>query len=360
MAKPMPAAEVDVTAGLVRSLLAAQHPDLAGMPVSFLANGWDNAIFRLGDSLLARLPRRELGATIIAHEQRWLPLLAPRLPVPVPAPVRVGQPGSGFPYSWSVVPYLPGIPAADAALSGRDLPVVAAQVGGFLAAMHAPAPAQAPANPFRGVPLRQRAPAFEANLALVPGRPAVAGMRRVWADALAAPAYAGPPRWLHGDLHPANILIEHGRVSAVIDFGDVTAGDPASDLSVAWMLLPLKWHGAFRAAYGNADEALWRRARGWALALGTAFVAHSADSPQLLRMGRRTLRAVLAGLRRPSARGRCGPAGPRPGHGMSRFGPRNRNVASRMDSRPSMTMSRRPSPRPRPPCGGQPNRKQSR
>ena len=307
----MPAAEVDVTAALVRALIAGQHPDLAGLPVSFLANGWDNAIFRLGDSLLARMPRRELGATIIVHEQRWLPLVAPRLPVKVPAPLRVGRPGPGFPYPWSVVPYLPGTPAADAGPADLDLPVVAAQVGGFLAAMHQPAPPDAPVNPFRGIPLGGRAATFEKSLALLSG-PAdearVAGARRAWADALAAPAYDGPPRWLHGDLHPANILTEGGQVSAIIDFGDITAGDPASDLSVAWMLLPLEWHAAFRAAYGSADEDLWRRARGWALALGAAFVANSADNPQLNRVGRRTLDAVLAGLGRHAdlVRGRAG------------------------------------------------------
>jgi aminoglycoside phosphotransferase (APT) family kinase protein len=124
-----------------------------------------------------------------------------------------------------------------------------------------------------------------------------------WADALAAPAYPGPPLWLHGDLHPANILHSEGRLSGVIDFGDITAGDPASDLSVAWMLLPLEWHAAFRAAYAAAggrgddaadDSALWRRARGWALALGIVFLAHSAGNPWLLGTGRRTLAAVLA------------------------------------------------------------------
>jgi aminoglycoside phosphotransferase (APT) family kinase protein len=137
----------------------------------------------------------------------------------------------------------------------------------------------------------------------------------MWADALAAPVYAGLPRWLHGDLHPGNILHSERRLSGVIDFGDITAGDPAADLSVAWMLLPLEWHEAFRAAYAVSraayaaaggpgddagddaadDRALWRRARGWALALGIVFLAHSAGNPELLGIGRRTLAAVLAG-----------------------------------------------------------------
>src|SRR6516164_7661202 len=191
MANPMPAAEVDVSAGLVRRLLAGQHPDLAGQPVEFLANGWDNVMFRVGEELVARLPRRTLGAQILAHEQRWLPLLAPRLPLPVPYPERIGHPAHGYPWTWSIVPYLPGEPAATAA--GLDLPAAAGAVAGFLGALHVPAPADAPANPFRGVPLRERAPNFAINLDTLAGqvdRDAVLG---VWEDALAARAFAGSP-----------------------------------------------------------------------------------------------------------------------------------------------------------------------
>ena len=123
---------------------------------------------------------------------------------------------------------------------------------------------------------------------------------RAWDSALSAPRYAGPPAWLHGDLHPANILVADGQVSGVIDFGDITSGDPACDLAVAWMLLPLEWHGAFRTAYeaagGVADEGLWRRARGWALNLGIVWLAHSADNPQLQNVGRRTLGRIMSAL----------------------------------------------------------------
>ena len=167
----MPAADVEVSADLVRRLLADQHPDLARLPVEFLANGWDNELYRVGDGLVARLPRRALGAQIITNEQRWLPGLAARLPLPIPSPERTGVPACGYPYSWSVVPYLPGVPAAQA--SSFDPAAAAAAVGGFLGALHVPAPADAPANPFRGVPLAERAGTFAANLARLarPGRP---------------------------------------------------------------------------------------------------------------------------------------------------------------------------------------------
>ena len=296
-ANRMPAADVDISADLVRRLLASQHPDLATLPVEFLANGWDNALFRLGTELVVRMPRRQLGATIIEHEQRWLPSLAPRLPLPIPYPERTGHSALGYPYSWSVVPYIPGTPAADAEPGDLDSAAVAAAVGGFLGALHVPAPPDAPANSFRGGPLAGRAPNLAASLGLLGGAVNRDLVLRSWESALAAPGYDGPPRWLHGDLHPANILVLDGRVSGVIDFGDITSGDPATDLAVAWMLLPPAWHGALRAAYeaagGPAGDALWRRARGWALNLAVVFLAHSADNPQIRSVGRRTLRAVL-------------------------------------------------------------------
>jgi aminoglycoside phosphotransferase (APT) family kinase protein len=292
----MPAAEVDLSAELVRRLLAEQHPSLARLPVEFMANGWDNVMFRIGDELLARMPRRELGARIMAHEQQWLPVLAPRLPLPVPVPVRIGRPGHGYPWPWSVVPFLPGEPASGAA--SLDLPAVAVAIGDFLGAMHVAAPEDAPVNPFRGVPVGERPAAFFENLRILEGQLDRAAVLRVWEAAIEAPAWSAPPVWLHGDLHPANILVHAGRVSGVIDFGDITSGDPASDLSVAWLLLPPDCHEAFRAAYlaaGSvvADDALWARAKGWALRLALVFLANSADNPRLRDIGQGTLRAVL-------------------------------------------------------------------
>jgi len=305
----MPAAEVEVSAELVRRLLAGQHPGVARLPLECLANGWDNELYRVGDGLLARLPRRALGAEIIKNEQRWLPGLAPRLPLPIPYPERTGVPACGYPYSWSVVPYLPGVPAAQAGFF--DPAGAAAALGGFLGALHVPAPADAPANPFRGVPLAERAGSFAANLALLTGQAGQDLLDRdavllVWDAALAAPGYDGPPLWLHGDLHPANILVNDGQVSGVIDFGDITAGDPATDLSVAGMLLPPDCHVSFWSAYQAAggswvrvNDALRARARGWALNFAIAFLAHSEDNPVLLEVGRRTLRTVLVDQRGP-------------------------------------------------------------
>ncbi len=294
--RPMPAAEVEVSAALVRRLLAAQHPDLAQRPVTVLANGWDNVLCRVGPDLIARLPRRAMAVRLIEHELTWLPVLAPRLPLPVPAPVRPGRPGPGYPWPWSIVPFLPG--RAASLEPPADPQDAAAALGGFLAALHTSAPPDAPGNPSRGIPLAQRHETVIRNLDAAADRVDRAVVLAAWEAALAAPAWAGPPVWLHGDLHPANILVHHGRLSGVIDFGDITAGDPATDLSVAWMLLPVGHHEAFRAAYAaasqhGAPDSLWDRARGWALVLGLVFAAHSADNPELAGVAERTLRAVL-------------------------------------------------------------------
>jgi aminoglycoside phosphotransferase (APT) family kinase protein len=293
----MPAAELDVTRELVRRLLEAQQPDLAGLPIEVMTNGWDNVVYRLGSELLIRLPRREMAAKLVVHEQQWLPLLQARLPLPIPAPVRTGNPDFGYPWSWSVVPFLPGQVAAQNPPS--DLRDAAVILGEFLAALHTPAPPDAPINPYRGVPLANRRAAVLENLAAVADLVDSTAARQAWDVAAAAPAWDEGPVWLHGDLHPANILVDRGRISGVIDFGDITAGDPAADLSVAWMMLPAKHHDAFRHTYRNAashtaDDDIWVRARGWALTLSLAFLAHSADNPQLSQIGHRTIGAVLA------------------------------------------------------------------
>jgi aminoglycoside phosphotransferase (APT) family kinase protein len=293
----MPAAEVDVNPDLVRRLLAVQQPDLAQLDIELMANGWDNAMYRVGDVLVARLPRREVAAELVIREQRWLPVLAPRLPLPVPAPVRTGQPALGYPWSWSIIPFLPGEPAART--PPADWPDAAVTLGRFLAALHAPAPPQAPVNVVRGVPLADRSERLTEYLSAASGLADHRAVTRAWQAALAVPAWDQPPVWLHGDLHPANIVVHRGRISGVIDFGDITSGDPATDLSVAWMLLPAQFHDVFRSAYRPAgqhaaSEETWARARGWALLLALAILANSADHPLMAGVGRRTLTAVLA------------------------------------------------------------------
>jgi aminoglycoside phosphotransferase (APT) family kinase protein len=286
----MPAAEVPVDVDLVRRLLEEQHPDLAERPLALVANGWDNAIFRLGDDLAVRLPRRALAVPLVEHEHRWLPDLAPRLPLPIPAPVRVGRPGCGYPWPWSVCPWFEGTTALET--PPADPLAAATDLGRFLRALHEPAPPEAPANPYRGIPLADREERTLDAIDHVDGidRRAV---RARWDELSAAPRWDGPALWLHGDVHPGNLLVADGRLAAVLDFGDLTSGDPASDLAVAWMLLPPDARPAFRAAAGPDDDATWTRAQAWALALGLVIGASSADNPAYARLSERTIAAAM-------------------------------------------------------------------
>ena len=288
----VPAAEVAIDEDLVRRLLRAQHPDLADRPLRIVASGWDNVLARLGDDLVVRVPRRALAAASILHEQHWLGALAPRLPLPIPVPVRIGVPGEGFPWAWSVCPWFEGASAAVAALA--DPGAAAAALAAFLGRLHGPAPAEAPTNAFRGVPLAARDHLVRGYVDALGGEIDRAAVERRWSEACALPAHDGPPLWIHGDLHPGNLVVRGGALAAVVDFGDVTAGDPATDHAVAWMLFEPATRARFRAALGGIDDVVWRRAAGNALAHGLASLARSADTPWLATVGRRTIAAVLA------------------------------------------------------------------
>ncbi|MBE3014047.1 aminoglycoside phosphotransferase family protein [Microbispora sp. NEAU-D428] len=260
--------EIVISAELVRDLLRDQHPDLADRPLRLGAHGWDNQLWRLGDDLAVRLPWATRSAdALLRKEYAWLPLLAPRLPLPVPVPQRLGEPSALFPRPWIVTTWVPGEPADRAPVTRAA--EAADALAAFLTALHQPAPDEAPADRFgRGGPLADRSEGFAKQLAsatemgLIPDPDAV---RAVWDDA-AAPDWAGPALWLHGDLHPANVLTADGTFCGVIDFGDLCAGDPACDLAAAWILLPDGAADRFNDAYRPApDAATLRRARGWAV-----------------------------------------------------------------------------------------------
>jgi aminoglycoside phosphotransferase (APT) family kinase protein len=292
----MPTAEVDVSEDLVRRLLAAQHPDLVDRRLRLVANGWDNAIFRLGDDLAVRLSRRQLGADLVANEHRWLPELAARLPMPIAAPVRTGRPTEEYPWAWSVCSWFDGEVAADAALSAPALE--AQRLGAFVRALHTEAPPEAPDNPWRGQPIADLRPRIDENV----DRLGTLVVRRVVARRAAELSdvddWTGPPIWLHGDLHTANVVVRHGRLAAVLDFGDITSGDPACDLAIAWMLFTGSDRTIFRAAASTddapVDDATWQRAQVWALHFALLYLLHSADNDRFRRMGRSLLAALDA------------------------------------------------------------------
>jgi len=292
-----PPAEVAIDAHLVQALLLEQHPDLSTLPLSRIGEGWDNAVFRLGADLAVRLPRRAASAPMIEHEQRWLAELAPRLPLPIPTPIRIGRPGSGFPWSWSVVRWFPGTNAATETL--RNPQAVALALGHFLRALHQPAPPDAPRSAFRSIPLDARTSRLHEHLDQLGDVISRERVLALWDRLVITPRWAGPPMWIHGDLHPANLLLVDDQLASVIDFGDITCGDPATDLSVMWMLLPPEHRETLFVAAGHdrsnpSDEQMWRRARGWALSIGVAVVALGLEGNPLTELGRIAIAAALA------------------------------------------------------------------
>lgn len=287
MVHPVP--EIEVTEHLARTLLFEQHADLADLPLTWAGTGWDNALWKVGDHLAARFPVRAIAAPLVTHEQTWLPVLAPRLPVDVPVPVRVGAPSATYPWSWSVVPWFDAIAAHHTAVPDRT--AWAVQLAEVFSALHRPAPPDAPVNPFRGTPVPRDAIVERLERVDVPDADRVLERFRDLAD---APAWDGPALWLHGDPHPANLLVHDGALRAVIDFGDVTSGDPASDLSTAWLTFDRDGRAAFQDRLDH-DDATWRRAQAWALHMAVVMMTHPEDHPALAVVGRHCIAEVLAG-----------------------------------------------------------------
>ena len=250
----------------VRCLVEQQFPHWAGLPVQPVVNGgWDNWTFHLGAGMLVRLPSAPEYALAVDKEHRWLPVLAPQLPLPIPVPLAKGEPGADYPYSWSVYQWLGGEPAsadriADPVRFGVDL-------AGFLTALRsidsAGGPRPGKHNWFRGGTLRTYDALAQDALVVLDGHVDVDLAREIWKSALDA-RWDGVESWFHGDVAEGNLLLNDGHLAAVIDFGTCGVGDPACDLAIAWTLLTAEGRQAFRARL-PVDEAAWARGRGWAL-----------------------------------------------------------------------------------------------
>lgn len=286
-----PTSEVEIDAALVYRLLENQHPDLKHLPVHLVDCGWDNAMFRLGDELSVRLPRRKIAAALLENEQTWLPLLSDRLSLPVPTPCRLGKPAGGYPWRWSVLPWLPGV-AAD--LESPHLNQ-AKCFASFLRSLHVPAPLNAPSNAFRGVPLQQRAASVEERMQRLKAKtnPIDREIENAWNQALNAPVDV-EATWLHGDLHPRNVLVANGAIAGIIDWGDMTSGDIATDLAAIWMLFgDRNARQRAIAEYANASEATLQRAKGWAVLFGVVLLDTGlVDNPRNALIGEKILRRV--------------------------------------------------------------------
>lgn len=286
----MHADQADIDEELVRRLLRAQFPRWAELPIEPLASGGTvNAVFRVGDELTARLPLTSDGVEDLEREARWLPVLAPHLPVPIPAVVARGEPGEGYPWPWSVHRWIEG----DTAVEGSPVHDIAK----FVTAMRA-IPADGGPQAYRGVPLHTADESTRAAIAELartdePFDPDAA--TAVWEHALAAPQWSGDPCWLHSDLMPSNLLVRDGRLVAVLDFATAGVGDPACDLIPAWNLLGSAERDAFRDAV-DVDDATWARGQGWALSMAVIQLPYYRHTNATISANARyVIREVLAG-----------------------------------------------------------------
>ena len=295
-ADDMRADKVNIDVSLVRRLVAAQFPRWGDLPITpAVPQGWDNRTFHLGEDMAVRLPSGPWYALQVEKEQRWLPKLAPLLPLPIPVPLAMGVPADGYPWHWSVYRWIEG----ETASSGRiaDLRQFATELAGFLVALQridatgGPPPGRH--NFFRGGPLTVYDAETRQAIAALEGKIDADAVSAVWEAALKA-TWHGSPVWFHGDVAPGNLLVKGGRLSAVIDFGTSGVGDPSCDLAIAWTLFEGESREAFRAAL-RLDDATWARGRGWTLwkALIT-LAAHIDTNPLEAGRTRRVIDEVLA------------------------------------------------------------------
>jgi aminoglycoside phosphotransferase (APT) family kinase protein len=300
-----PPAEILVDSALVRRLIGRQAPAWSSHAIEPFQIGWDNAMFRLGDQHLVRMPRRQSADALLRHEQRILPFLQARLNTPIPTPVIIGKPDADFPWHWSVLPFFPATTANQSPLDQRG----AMQWAEFMASLHRPylegVDPAAPANPFRGVDINSRRSSLEERVTQLHrlNEPVPNALLDTWQTALAQPP-SSLRVWLHGDPHSRNVLSRSGSLAAVIDWGDITTGDPASDLGSFWMLIHdrivrtesiARYLAMIRFSLTPAESsALLLRARGWAVLYGAMLLATGlVDHPEHAAMGRATFRNLL-------------------------------------------------------------------
>jgi aminoglycoside phosphotransferase (APT) family kinase protein len=284
--------EVEIDAELVRRLVAAQFPALAGRPIRAVGStGTVNAIFRLGDDLYARLPRMAKWAGDLEREWEWLPRVAPRVSLAVPKPVGQGRAGDGYPFAWAIYDWIDGAPYADALVENEGASADA--LAGFVADLRRIEPAA-------GAPRAGRRPLLELDAST---REAIAAARpdidadaatAAWERALHAPVWDGISVWIHADLLRPNVLVRDGRICAVIDFGGAGVGDPATDVIAAWSVFGPAGRERYRAALKVGDGA-WQRARGIALHQAAMIIPYYRETnPAFVALAVRTIEQILS------------------------------------------------------------------
>ncbi len=290
--KMMHADELGTDVLLVRRLLAGQFPRWEALAIRPVPSaGTDHALYRLGDDMVVRLPRIHRAEANVFHEHRWLPWLAPRLPVAIPVPLAMGTPAEGYPWHWSVYRWLDGEnPVIDAIAEPH---VLAMELAGFITALQRTDPTDGPPSD-QSLATRDAQVRKDIDALRELGEIDAEAVTEVWDAVLQVPGWSNPPVWLHGDFAPGNVLLVDGRLSAVIDFSGVGVGDPAGDLRIAWNLLPASVRDDFHAALG-LDDATWARGRGRALAQALVQLPYYHETNlELAAQARHVIREILA------------------------------------------------------------------
>jgi aminoglycoside phosphotransferase (APT) family kinase protein len=289
--------EVAVSDALVRSLLVTQCPDIADRPLTRMQTwGTDHVIYRLGVDLSVRLLKIGWAAEQGRLESRWLPVLAPCLPVEVPVPVFVGRAAFDYPHAWYVSPWIEGVnPEPDTV----DLQQLAQDLAHAVRALQSVEVGDGPGprDGQRGGPLAAADASTRAAAEQLRGETDVDALLAVWDAGRDAASWHGAARWVHGDLMDGNLLLRDGRLTAVIDWGGLKVGDPAVELMIAWSLFDADSREAYRAALGFVDDAMWLRGRAWAISAALMALPYYRDTnPDLVARSWRAVRAVLGDI----------------------------------------------------------------
>ncbi len=288
----MHADEVDIDVSLVRQLLAEQFPQWAKLPIEPVKSaGTSNAIYRLGDEMSARLPRIPSAVDNVNKEYEWVPKLAPFLPIAVPIPLAKGSPNANYPWHWTVCKWLDGSnPEID---NLTDPNALATDLARFVNALHQ---IDLPGGPStkRGVPLAIQDSQARNAIQALQGKIDMIATTAIWETSLKLPSWDGPPVWIHGDLMPGNMLVKDGKLSAVIDFGCLGVGDPASDMIPVWNLLPSSARNTYRETV-QVNDATWARGRGWAFSMALIQLPYyEHTNPEMAANARHVISEVLA------------------------------------------------------------------
>ncbi len=289
--------KISINRSIVKDLIEEQFPHFSSLPLELVNSaGTDHVLFRLGKEKVIRLPKFHRVADQGEKEHTWLPRLAPFLPLEIPTPIEKGTPSKDYPLHWSIYSWIEGEMASSRSIT--DLRSAAISIAQFINALQKIDPAKGPLsgkqNEFRGFTLAHQNPYARVAIETLKGIFNPDTLTSCWQAALRAPLWEGSGVFLHGDLHEGNLLAQNGTLSAVIDFGLLGVGAPASDLMVAWTLLSPETREIFRKEL-TLDEATWQRGRGWALSFGLiALACYLHTNPTLAQIAKKTIEQVLS------------------------------------------------------------------